>query len=355
VTRVRSDSQVDRSTWRRGADVLGLVLVGGLVGWLLLSAAAVAGSRIGPIGTVLGSAAAYIVGRLVADRVGGRATPVAVLVVIVVLVLGAWRWHALLDREPAGGPLGYANADAALFVQALVASLILVTTTGARVRIAAATAATLIAACVVIIGSTAAVAVAAVVGGVASMAVFAHRLSISVILLGSGFLLSLLATVVLGAMYLGSGNGDAGVGSSTETRIALWHDALRLIDEHPLVGVGAGGFAEASPVAAADPDTRRTHNEFLQIGAETGVIAMLLLAAVFVWAILRTGLGPDPAPASIIAASSVAALGIHACVDYVLHFPLVPITAAVLAGATSIRRPLLGTAAAGTDHTRRGD
>ena len=37
-----------------------------------------------------------------------------------------------------------------------------------------------------------------------------------------------------------------------------------------------------SEVARYDPDTRQTHNEFLQVASEAGVIAGLLLVAVFV-------------------------------------------------------------------------
>ncbi len=64
------------------------------------------------------------------------------------------------------------------------------------------------------------------------------------------------------------------------------------------------------------------------MAAETGVVGGLLLVAL--------PLGDRSAPVAAgpdatLAAAGVAALGIHACVDYVLHFPIIPITSAVLA------------------------
>jgi O-antigen ligase len=119
----------------------------------------------------------------------------------------------------------------------------------------------------------------------------------------------------------------------TETRMALWHDAIDLTIRHPVTGVGIGGFAVASPVAAADPDRRHAHQEYLETAADTGVLGGVLLVGLFVWATARTGIRGGIR--ATLAAAGVTALGIHASVDYILHFPLIPITCAVLAGAAS--------------------
>ena len=337
----RSYPTVGRApAWGR-ADVVGLFLVTGLAGWIVLSAALSDGSRVGPIGTVAAAALAFFLARLIARR-WARAIPLGVVLVLV--VLGAWAWTDLFDRDPLGGPLGYQNANAALFVQAFVASLLLVATTSGGKRIVAATVTTLLAASLIVIGSTASIALAAGVGAAGTIALVAHRRVGLTAVIVAGLLLSLVATIALGAMYTprsGDPVGGSFARSSTEMRLALWHDALALIDEHPIVGIGPGRFAEESRVAASDPDTRHTHHEFLQIAAETGVIGGVLLAALFVWAIARTGLGLSPAGG--IAAAGVAALGIHSCVDYVLHFPLVPIASAVLVGAASFHAPARST------------
>ena len=84
-----------------------------------------AGARVGvgPIGTLTIAAIAYVVARVTARR---RARAIPATVVLVVVALGAWTWRDVLDGDPLGGPLGYQNANAALFVQAFVASLVLV-------------------------------------------------------------------------------------------------------------------------------------------------------------------------------------------------------------------------------------
>ncbi len=208
----------------------------------------------------------------------------------------------------------------------------------------------LLAVSLVIIGSPAAVALAAGVGTVGILALVARRWIPTTTVVAGGFLICLVATVVLGGTYAprsGDGAIDAVASSSTETRLALWHDAWFLMVEHPITGIGAGRFAEESQVAASDPDTRQAHQEFLQLGAEVGIIGGVLLAAVFVWMIARAGL--DHGPVGAIVAAGVAALGIHACVDYVLHFPLVPVASAILVGAASFHDPRNGSTSKESD------
>jgi hypothetical protein len=53
---------------------------------------------------------------------------------------------------------------------------------------------------------------------------------------------------------------------------------------------------------------------------------------VFVWGFARLWVHPAPDVMVALGAASLAALGLHACVDYVLHFPAVPLTAAALVG-----------------------
>jgi O-antigen ligase len=123
----------------------------------------------------------------------------------------------------------------------------------------------------------------------------------------------------------------------TERRVALWHDAVVLMGDHPLSGVGPGRFELTSPTALADADTRQAHNEFLQQGAETGVLGFLLLTALFLWGFVRLMVKRRPDITTALAAASLAALGIHASVDYILHFPAIPAVAAALVGSATAK------------------
>jgi O-antigen ligase len=127
------------------------------------------------------------------------------------------------------------------------------------------------------------------------------------------------------------------VTSLTDYRLALWHDAFGIMVEHPLRGVGPGRFQDYSPTAFGEPDLRWAHNEFLQQGAEQGVPGLILLAVLFGWGFARLVLGGTPDAITALAAAALATLGVHAAVDYVLHFPAIPLLAAALIGGGMVR------------------
>jgi O-antigen ligase len=165
-----------------------------------------------------------------------------------------------------------------------------------------------------------------------------------VLALGGAFAAAAAVTVLVAAGAPGLGTGpaaraiEAGV---TERRVELWRDAWSIAVEHPALGVGPGRFGRESPVARDDRDTRAAHNEFLQAAAETGFVGLGLALLVFGWGFARLWVGADDV--AIVAAAALAALGIHASVDYVLRFWPVTLAAAALLGAATAR----GTSAPG--------
>ena len=126
--------------------------------------------------------------------------------------------------------------------------------------------------------------------------------------------------------------------SLTEARLALWHDALEIVADHPITGVGWGGFATTSPIARSDEDLRYTHNEFLQVTAESGVLGGLLVVPIFAWGFARIYVGAGADPMAVLGAIALAAMVISASVDYVLRFPAVGVTTALLVGAAQAGR-----------------
>jgi O-antigen ligase len=75
-------------------------------------------------------------------------------------------------------------------------------------------------------------------------------------------------------------------GSELGTRIAAWHDALRVIRAFPLIGAGLNTYGSATllyQTTSLSSHFQEAHNEYLQIAAEGG---MLLIAA-FVLCIWR--------------------------------------------------------------------
>jgi O-Antigen ligase len=260
--------------------------------------------------------------------------------VIPLAVVAAGVWVALQPGVsgaggPLSGPFGYRNAVAAFLVQASVAALMLaVASTAGAPRVVAA-----------VLGSVVAVWLAWLAVQNASTAAFALGLiplslfsfagrrgaRFGVIASGVALTVVLAATVGLGATYR-PGSESFATRALTERRLELWSEALDILAEHP-GGVGVGGFATTAPTAIRDGDARWAHQEFLQVGVELGWAGLALVVLLFVWGFARLALHPRPDAYVALGAASLAALGIHASVDYVWHFPAMPLAAAALVGA----------------------
>jgi O-antigen ligase len=111
----------------------------------------------------------------------------------------------------------------------------------------------------------------------------------------------LMLTALLASAYVGSNAFSARVqdvvsdllhwqpGASDETsvgqRIGYYRTTASIVSEHPLTGVGAGGFeaAYAAKVRGTHaPATSNPHNDYLMIAAQAGLAALALLIALFV-------------------------------------------------------------------------
>lgn len=288
--------------------------------------------------------------------IGGRGTPAPVAwlwlaclaaVAVGLFLSGLGRWLPALmvviggaafavtniDRldDTLFGPLGYSNASGALFVVCALAGLLAFVAApggwGWVVRVPAGVAAVAFAAIVVVGGSTAALVVMCVVAVPALLAGKARWARIVIGCFGAVFAVVFVATVVLGLTQART-PVDRFLSAN---RPLLWHEAIRMTAAEPLVGVGPGRFFEES--AVQDTDLAWAHNGFLQQGAEQGVPGLLLALAVVVWGFVRLAIRPGADRATAVAGAALCAVAVHACVDYVLHFPAIPVAVAVLVGA----------------------
>lgn len=301
-----------------------------------------------------GTAAAFAAGALLPRRA----------VVGAGLVIGAGTAVAVLSAPDGlsgnalAGPLGYGNANGAMCAQG-VAACMLATLRGRRLSrlLGIALAAVLL----LLAWQTASAA-----GLVAAMLCAAGSLLIAslpatrragaarkvVLLAGAAVGVALTATVALGATYDVAAPRDDPLSrvldrGLSERRIVLWSEALDLLADQPVRGVGAGRFAQESPTARSDDDARWAHSAFLQQAAENGAPGLLAFLALSGWvfAVLHRAAGRDPS-AAVGALAAGALLG-HATLDYVLHFPAVALLAAVVVGAAA-REGMGG--AGGRDH-----
>lgn len=75
-----------------------------------------------------------------------------------------------------------------------------------------------------------------------------------------------------------------GEGTSTGERLDFYYNSLQIIQQHPLTGVGTGGFAAAFAQQTAGTAAKKTpnpHNEYLMMTAQIGFAGGLLLLYLF--------------------------------------------------------------------------
>ncbi|GAA1341793.1 O-antigen ligase family protein [Saccharothrix algeriensis] len=132
-------------------------------------------------------------------------------------------------------------------------------------------------------------------------------------------------------------------GTNVDTRELRWQAAARMVAEHPVLGVGPGGFrggyAAASHDAEVDEQTPVAHNMYLEVAAELGLpgfglfAGLLAVAAVASERVLRSG---ARRPMAAVQASLVAVAVASTFLSQQYYLPLWSLVAVV--AAADLRR-----------------
>jgi O-antigen ligase len=315
---------------KRRLDAAGLVLVIAAGGWSILAWLGVGGEPWGILGLLAAVTAAVVAGRATARLVPWA--PAACIVAVGAGLVATWGSHTW-SSSSWGDSLGYANARAAFFVVVAIAALQLAVASKRLWPLGLGLA--VVGGIVpVAIRSKSASALLVVAAVVFLVGLGEARRRLAVTMAGAITGLVLLGTLIAGATHgPRAPAGDVLEDRLSTRRLTLWHESMQLIREHPLIGVGPGRFRLVSPTARSDPDAAWAHHEFLQQGVETGLPGMVLAVALVGWGFVA--LRRVSGPLSPSAAAALLAVAAHACVDYILHFPAVPIAAALLVGAGS--------------------
>ena len=186
----------------------------------------------------------------------------------------------------------------------------------------------------------------AVVWATADIAVKSHNLSGSFVermkrsrLLRVVLLCGLLAVILTGTIWMGgdplairletagaemTGSSDPSAGTS---RIEIWRSTWLLIKDHPLTGVGFGGYWTAIPQyhqASGQATPQEAHNDYLELVASGGVIGLALAIwfalafvrrSLFIW---KTSRGYRKA-ATLGALTGIFGVAVHSLADFGLH------------------------------------
>jgi O-antigen ligase len=235
------------------------------------------------------------------------------------------------------GPFVYPNTLAAFLVVAFapVLAWIWVRARGwdARVKwIALVFAAGVMLFCLLLTGSR---------GGLAAFAVMAltvlwcllpqggRRATVAIAWLVVVFVLVVVLARHGGLLHFGTG--------SLEARTDYWRGAVRIIRDHPWLGTGPGTFGSIYPMykTASTEEAEMVHNNFLQMWSDSGVLAFVVFAALWIVAMrdsfrLARQRRSDMAAAAITGA--LAGWTVHGLVDFDLYVPGVALPAFILLG-----------------------
>lgn len=252
------------------------------------------------------------------------AVPVLLALAGMVLVAGS-----LVDPGPdRSGPLGYANASAAVCVASGAAALQLALVSRASWLHRASLALMVVLLMMPLWFRSRAAGVGAVVVLAGLLPALRRRGTRTVAIAGAAAVgATALGTVVLGQLWQGPDTTGRRISEQlVGVRAELWHAALVQWRAEPVRGAGA--FA---PDGTETTDFRRyAHSAVLHVAAVRGTSGLLVLLAIgglVVVALARAGTTP-----ALVASLGVTALGLQASVDYVGHFALVLVVFAALVG-----------------------
>jgi O-antigen ligase len=132
--------------------------------------------------------------------------------------------------------------------------------------------------------------------------------------------------------------------TSVGQRIEFYRTTLEIIEDHPLVGVGTGGFTRAFAEKIRGTPAMMTdnpHNDYLLLAAQAGIPAMVLLIG-FLCGDLALRVAPRIAAATRLLRGVVIALGVGGLFNSLLFDPHRRFTSRV------VRRAALRAGHAGT-------
>jgi O-antigen ligase len=110
---------------------------------------------------------------------------------------------------------------------------------------------------------------------------------------------------------------------TTETRLYLYFLAFQMFQQHPMVGVGTMNFQELlsdSAWGAQGLNLANTHNLYLQILSENGLIGFVLAAGPFIWLSRRFWLQRRK-PVALAGLAALVCVAVNGTVDFLLVHP----------------------------------
>jgi O-antigen ligase len=195
--------------------------------------------------------------------------------------------HFSYDVRDAG-PLGYAGVNGLAAFEAMAASFLLgIFTFAKKIQIRLGLLLLVATCCYCLLFSFSRGGYAGIFVGLITVGLLRSRwmlVAAAVILLGWQ---TLLPSAVKERILMTTGDAQEGqqFDSSAQTRLVLWEDAMDLFKRNPLTGTGFETFSHLGHVS----DLRDTHNYYVKVLAETGVVG-LMLYLILLWRMSTAGM-----------------------------------------------------------------
>ncbi|WRZ54949.1 O-antigen ligase family protein [Streptomyces sp. NBC_01314] len=310
-------------------------MLGACAAWSLTTAAARGGRPEGVLLAVLAVAAGYAAGRICGSLLPVLAPSAGALAGLGLAIATP---HDVAG-SPVISPLGHSGATAALLALSAGAACCAAwaaRSPGPRLLLRLLTCG--IAVTALVLGST--TGFAACVGVLLCSLAAARMRHRGLGLAGLALGMALVTATVwaIAEDVLPAGLTDSLEGQLTPHRVLLWHDALGLVHDEPVLGAGPGRFGELGPaIDLSLPSDDKPHSAPLQLAAEQGLIGVALLAAVFGWILYVLWRAPRSTPVVLTAGAALTALATIAAVGNALSFTTVTAGAGLLAGMATAR------------------
>ena len=276
--------------------------------------------------------AAYAAGRLLSRGTDLRSVAAGALAVGCLLAVVALPGG--LSGDATAPPLDYGNANGALLTLGAAAAMVAALSRQRRAhRLLGVLGSAVFLPLTVLVASQAATVVTALLltlGATLSVRPTAGRPVPAV-----GALVVLAALTVTTALALSGPRLGPVQEALSYQRVALWQEAVDMVERAPLRGLGVSSFDSEAPSAVRDRDVRWTHSLWLQQAAESGLPGLALLIVPAGIALLRVRAdGWEDGGVPALGAAATTGMLLHGSIDYVFHFPVVLTLTALLAGLT---------------------
>jgi len=181
-------------------------------------------------------------------------------------------------------------------------------------------------------------------------AAFPRKVGLLAVVGVSAFLATLFVTG--GADSVAASLASTAGGGGDYSRLALMHSAWLMIQDHPWLGTGLGSFRLLYPQYRYATETGTAggwvHNDYLQLWLEAGLPMLLLLTGLALW-VAREGWyslvdTDDRKLAGMGFLAGLAAIFLHALVNFLLYFPLISLLMGLYLAHWSSRPMPLSTA-----------